>query len=76
MDIKVLSMLYTPFLKFCLLDTRIFLKFWEGALGPFRLVKLAWQTPKLGNLIVKVHNYVILVNKKTNKLLHILLPLN
>ena len=32
-------------------STGIFLKFWEGLLGPFRLGKLAWQTPKLGNLL-------------------------
>ena len=29
----------------------IFLQFWEGALWPLRLGKLAWQTPKLGNLL-------------------------
>ena len=28
-----------------------FLQFWEGALGPFRLGKLAWLTPKLGSLL-------------------------
>ena len=26
----------------------IFWQFWEGTLGPFRLGKLVWQTPKLG----------------------------
>ena len=30
--------------------TGIFLQFWEGALGRFRLGKIAWKTPKLGNL--------------------------
>ena len=35
-----------------------FFKFWEGALGPFRLGKEVWLTPKFGK-IVKVHNYVI-----------------
>ena len=34
----------------------IFLQFGEGAQGPFRLGKLAWQTPIL---LVIVHNYVI-----------------
>ena len=28
----------------------IFGQFWEGAIGPFRLGKLARKTPKLGNL--------------------------
>ena len=28
-----------------------FWQFWEGAIGPFRLGKLAWLTPKLGNFL-------------------------
>ena len=33
-----------------LIHPGIFLQFWEGVLGPFRLVKLARSIPKLGNL--------------------------
>ena len=36
-----------------------FLQFWEGAQGPFRLGKLARQTPKIEKFL-KVHNYVII----------------
>ena len=44
-----------------LIDLGIFfLQSSEGGLGPFRLGKLAWQTPKLGKFVIHVvHNYVI-----------------
>ena len=51
----------------------IFFQFWEGALGPSRLGKVEWYTPKLGNLLYCTI-LSFLVNKKTNELLHILLP--
>ena len=39
-----------------------FLQFWEGVLGPFSLGKLAWQTPKLGNLLT----HTIAIKSKEN----------
>ena len=31
--------------------SEIFVQFWEGVQGPFSLGKLAWQAPKLGDLL-------------------------
>ena len=36
-----------------LVDRDFFLQFWEGALGPFRIGKLARSSTKLGNFLKK-----------------------
>ena len=41
----------SPSLTLSMLGQGFFLQFREGVLGPFRLGKLAWLTPKLGNLL-------------------------